>query len=210
GMGTFTDVNHSLPFLETSDLARGKELNRLVADALIQECSSPYTGILYGGFIAVKDGIRVIEYNARFGDPEALNILPLLQSDFVDICTAIIDGDLDESMVSFAPRATVCKYITPDCYPESKDRKGEAVVFPEATPDTRIFYGDIREDADGTLRLGGSRTAGIVGIGDSIAKAEAAAQRLCEKVKGPVRFRKDIGTAALMKQRIDLMRQIRN
>ncbi|MCA9370642.1 MAG: phosphoribosylamine--glycine ligase [Candidatus Peregrinibacteria bacterium] len=207
GMGTYSDSNHSLPFLTDTHLSRAKELNRLVAKALKDECGEPYKGILYGGFIATKKGVQLIEYNARFGDPEALNILPLLESDFVDICTAIIHGELTEDLVRFANKATVCKYITPDCYPESKDRKGEEVSFPEIPENARIFYGDIAE-TDGKLTLGGSRTAGIVGIGDTIEEAEQIAQQICEKVQGPVRFRNDIGTTALIQQRINFMKTI--
>lgn len=208
GMGTYSDASHSLPFLEERDLARAKELNRQTAQALLDECSEPYKGILYGGFIAVKDGVKLIEYNARFGDPEALNILPLLRSDFVDICQGIIVGDLTEDMVTFENKATVCKYITPDCYPESKDRKGEEVTLPEPGPDARIYYGDISEQS-GQLTLGGSRTAGIVGIGETISEAEQSAQKLCEAVSGPVRFRADIGTEELIAKRTALMEELR-
>lgn len=208
GMGTYSDANHSLPFLTDADLERAKELNRLTAKALQDECGEGYKGILYGGFIATKKGVQLIEYNARFGDPEALNILPLLESDFVDICQGIINEELSDDMVQFARKATVCKYITPDCYPESKDRTGESVHFPEIPENARIYYGDV-SGSDGALKLGGSRTAGIVGIGDTIAEAESIAQKLCEQVKGPVRYRKDIGTAELITKRSDLMQKIR-
>lgn len=208
GMGTYSDSNHSLPFLTDSDLARAKELNRLVAKALQDECGEPYKGLLYGGFIVTKKGVQLIEYNARFGDPEALNILPLLESDFVDICQAIISGDLSDDLVKFANKATVCKYITPDCYPDSKDRKGETVSFPVMPENARLYYGDIAE-VDGKLLLGGSRTAGIVGIGDTISEAEQVAESLCEQVQGPVRFRSDIGTADLIAKRSELMASIR-
>jgi len=210
GMGTYTDANHSLPFLEPSDLARAKEINRQAAAALLKECHHPFKGILYGGFIAVRGGVKLIEFNARFGDPEALNILPLLKSDFVDICRGIIDGDLDDSMVSFEKKATVCKYIVPQSYPEAKNEKGQAVVFPKDLPaNARLYFGDIAEDDDGTLRLGGSRTAGIVGMADTISEAQAIAEDLCEQVKGPVRFRRDIGTDALVGLRSTVLRGLR-
>jgi phosphoribosylamine--glycine ligase len=210
GMGTYSDANHSLPFLTTNDLAQAKEINRRVAAALLKECEEPYRGILYGGFIAVRDGIRVIEYNARFGDPEALNILPLLESDFVDICLAIIHGELRENLVSFAKKATVCKYITPRSYPENKEEKGKPVTFTSPLPkDARLYYGDISQDDDGSLHLGGSRTAGIVGIGDTIAEAERTAQKLCEQTRGLIRFRRDIGTAALINKRVQAMASLR-
>ena len=210
GMGTWSDANHSLPFITDSDLARAKELNRLTAAALEAECGEPFKGLLYGGFIITKKGVQLIEYNARFGDPEALNILPLLETDFVDICQGIISGELTDEMVSFQKKATVCKYITPKSYPESKDQKGEIFTLPEPDANACIYLGDVSKDAEGNLLLGGSRTAGIVGIGDTIAQAEHIAQSLCEQVQGPVRFRSDIGTEALIQKRIDLMRDIRN
>ncbi len=209
GMGTYTDADHSLPFLAPSDLDRAKEINRLTAAALQDECGEPYKGILYGGYIAVKDGIRLIEFNARFGDPEALNILPLLTSDFVDICQGIIHGELDDDLVGFARKATVCKYIVPQSYSETKNEKGQEVVFPQDIPaNARIFYGDVSEE-NGKMLLGGSRTAGIVGIADTIAEAETVAESLCEQVKGPVRFRKDIGTKDLVGKRIEVMHNLR-
>jgi len=209
GMGTYTDANHSLPFLTEKDLAQAKEMNRLTAQALLKECGEPFHGILYGGYIAVKDGIRVIEFNARFGDPEALNILPLLSSDLVAICQAITTGELTENLVTFAKKATVCKYITPESYPVSKDQKGQPVIFPTVPENARLYFGDIAEDEQGVLHLGGSRTAGIVGIADTLAEAEGIAQNLCERAKGPVRFRADIGTDALIRKRIETMRALR-
>ncbi|MCF7844988.1 MAG: phosphoribosylamine--glycine ligase [Kiritimatiellales bacterium] len=209
GMGTYSDSNHSLPFLTKADINRASEINKLTAKALLDECGEPFVGILYGGFIAVKDGIRLIEYNARFGDPEALNVLPLLTSDFVAICQGMLNGNLDESMVKFEKKATVCMYITPEGYPDNKDQRGEVVSFPEVPNNARIFYGDISEEEDGTLKLGGSRTAGFVGIGNTISEAQQVAQNLCEQVKGPVRFRSDIGTPPIVEKRIKMLRELR-
>ena len=210
GMGTYTDVNQSLPFLTASDLDRASEINRLTAEALMKECNEPYKGILYGGFIAVRDGVKLIEFNARFGDPEALNILPLLSSDFVEICRGIINGDLSSDMVRFENKATVCKYIVPKSYPEKKDEKGMEVIFPKTIPENaRLYFGDISEDDQGRLHLGGSRSAGIVGIGNTIAEAEKSAQNLFSQVQGPVRFRSDIGTQNVIDQRRKMMKQIR-
>jgi phosphoribosylamine--glycine ligase len=210
GMGTYTDANHSLPFLTAADLKRAHEINQLSAEALMKECNEPYKGILYGGFIAVKDGVRLIEFNARFGDPEALNILPLLETDFVDVCLGIISGELKESDVSFAKKATVCKYIVPKSYPEKKEEKGQVVSFPSSIPNNaRMYYGDIAQDEDGTLRLGGSRSAGIVGIADTIREAEKIAESICAQVKGPVRYRADIGKDSTIGQRISTITSLR-
>lgn len=211
GMGTYTDANHRLPFLTAEDLAQASLLNARVAKALQDECGAPYVGILYGGFIAVKNGIRVIEYNARFGDPEALNLLPLLESDFVDLCLAMLDGTLSAEHVRFARQATVCKYIVPKSYPEAKTEKGQLVLFPGRLPaNTRIFYGDVSADEIGNLHLGGSRTAGVVAMAPTLQEAEQAAEALCQQVVGPVRYRSDIAKAELLQKRCDDLRALRS
>ena len=207
GMGTYSCADHSLPFLEKSDLDSAKNTNREIADALLKECGHPYRGILYGGFIAVKDGVRVIEYNARFGDPEALNVLPILESDFVDLCLAMIEGKLSPNLAKFSALATVCKYITPKSYPEAKTERGQVVEFPK---EKGIYFGDISCNEKKQTILGGSRTAGIVGIGSTLIEAEKIAQNICSKVKGPVRFRSDIGTDTLVKQRTAFMKELRS
>ena len=75
GMGTYSDLNHSLPFLDSTDLDTAK-INEMTMLALKEETGMDYMGVLYGGFMAVKDGVRLIEYNARFGDP-AMNVLSI-------------------------------------------------------------------------------------------------------------------------------------
>lgn len=210
GMGTYSDVTHSLPFLEPSDLQAASEINKRIAIAIEAECDESYKGILYGGFIATANGVKVIEYNARFGDPEALNVLPLLESDFATICQAILTGTLTPDLVKFSQKATVCKYIVPNSYPEGKKEAGQKVLIPETYPEnTKIYYGDVHLDDLGNVLLGGSRSLGIVGIGSSIAEAERSAESLCEKIAGPVRFRSDIGTIDSIQKRIDLMNTFR-
>ncbi len=210
GMGTYSDVSHGLPFLEPSDMQTASEINKKVAAAIEQECGESYKGILYGGFIATSDGVKVIEYNARFGDPEVLNVLPLLESDFVAICQAIITGNLTSEHVKFLPKATVCKYIVPKSYPVDKKEVGQKVMIPQEFPEnSRIYFGDVHFDDTGNVLLGGSRSIGIVGIGDSIVEAEQVAQTVCEKIAGPVRFRSDIGTVDSIQKRVDLMHKLR-
>ncbi|MBI4129307.1 phosphoribosylamine--glycine ligase, partial [Candidatus Peregrinibacteria bacterium] len=137
GMGSYSMPDYSLPFLTSRDLERAKEINQLVAEALSQPSPFPlpskgegYKGILYGGYMVTKNGVKVIEFNARFGDPEALNVLPILTSDFVDICQGILTGELTQEMVRFDHKATVCKYIVPRGYPENREQKGERIQLP--------------------------------------------------------------------------------
>jgi phosphoribosylamine---glycine ligase len=211
GMGTYSDASHGLPFLEPEDVKAASEFNLKVAQALMTECGEPYKGVLYGGFIATAEGVRVIEYNARFGDPEALNVLPLLESDFVALCQGIIKGSLTPDLVRFSKKATVCKYIVPKSYPDAKKEAGQKVLLPEAFPDNvKVFYGDVTLDDSGNVLLGGSRSIGIVGIGESLSEAEQSAQTACEKVTGPIRFRADIGTVDSVQKRVDLMHKLRS
>jgi phosphoribosylamine--glycine ligase len=209
GMGTYSMPDHSLPFLDPQDMQSAKAINEQVARALLAETGVPYRGFLYGGFMAVRDGIRVIEYNSRLGDPEALNILPLLTSDFAAVCNAIVAEELTEQLVTFAPKATVCLYVTPKSYPTAMKEKGAPVTFPTPNADGRIFFGDISQDDAGVLRLGRSRTAGIVGIGDTLEAARYTALSLCKAVDGPVRFREDIGSRELTDARCRTMHDLR-
>ena len=151
----------------------------------------------------------MIEYNARFGDPEALNILPLLKSDFIKICQAILAGTLTKEMVEFEHKATVCKYITPRSYPDGKKEVGKEFFVPTDLPsNVHCYYGDITMNEKGKLLLGSSRSVGIVGIGDTLEEAESAAQSICAQATGPVRFRADIGATETVQKRIDLVNKI--
>lgn len=207
GMGTYTDSDHLLPFLTMEDVDEARVITKMVQEALQKENGEFYRGVMYGGFIAVKDGVRLIEYNARFGDPEALNVLPLLESDFVEICEAIIDRSLDQIQISFAQKATVCKYIVPSGYP-TKPVKGEKLALPEIPAGVRMYYASVDQQGD-DLVLCGSRAIALVGIGDTIAEAERLAESAASQIKGPVFYRKDIGAHALIQKRIDMMREIR-
>lgn len=209
GMGSYSCEDHLLPFLSRADLELAGQINEAVIHALHRQTKQEYKGILYGGFMLTPRGLRVIEFNARFGDPEALNVLPLLETDFVDVCEAIIDGTLDQLDVRFARRATVCKYIVPTGYPLSPLR-GEALEITDPTTDRlRIYYGAVQDEADGTMTMTGSRAVGFVGIGSNLAEAEQLAETAIGHVKGNVFHRRDIGTEPLVVSRVDHMARLR-
>jgi len=207
GMGTWSDANHSLPFLRESDIAEAHEITQAVVNALREETGKPFVGIMYGGFIAVKDGVRLIEYNARFGDPEAMNVLPLLKTDLVEILEAMIDGTLNQLTVEFENKATVVKYVVPEGYPDNpkRDEKIEVGEIPEGVS---VYYASVDQREDG-LYLSGSRAIAFVGIADTIEEAEALAQSAVSSVTGPVFYRKDIGTKPLIAKRLDHMTELR-
>jgi phosphoribosylamine--glycine ligase len=207
GMGTYTDSTGRLPFLSVEDVEEARKMTENVAQALARDFDVPYQGILYGGFMATANGVKLIEYNARFGDPEALNLLTLLETDFVAICRAIVDQTLDQLPVSFAPKASVCKYIVPQGYPDNP-LAGEPVVLPEKMANVRYYLGAV-DMVDGRLVGTGSRTVGIVGLGDSIPKAEKACEKVTARVPGRFFYRRDIGTKALVDRRVAHMKALR-
>ncbi len=209
GMGTYTDADHKLPFLTDTDIAAAQSINQQVAAALAKECGAPYKGILYGGFMATKDGVKLIEYNARFGDPESLNLLTLLETDFVAICRAIVDGTLASLVVTFAPLASVCKYIVPEGYPDTP-RKGDVVTLPTQLPISATLFLSAVDVKDNTLIATGSRTVAVVGTAATIAEAEALCEATVQQIPGPFFHRTDIGTEPLIAQRIEHMKAVRS
>ena len=208
GMGTYSDADGKLPFLRESDIAEAHAINEQVVKALGEECGAPYQGVLYGGFMATANGVRLIEYNARFGDPEVLNLLTLLESDFLAICRAIAQGKLADAEVSFKPLATVCKYLVPEGYPETP-RKGDEVSVPAQLPQGVATYLSSVDMKDGRLVAMGSRTLAFVGTGATLAEAEERCQQAAASVEGPFFFREDIGTAAALARRMKHMEALR-
>ena len=103
----YSDSIHSLPFLKNIEIAEAKNINEQGVSALLEHTGHAYKGILYGGFMATRDGVKLIEYNARFGDPEAMNLLSLLDTDFASVCSDIVNGNL--GTVNFRKEASVCK-----------------------------------------------------------------------------------------------------
>jgi phosphoribosylamine--glycine ligase len=212
GMGSYSLPDHSMPFLKPQDLQDGLEITRQVAAALLKETGSPYKGVMYGGFIATKDGAKLLEYNARFGDPEAMNILPLLKTDFVDICRHIVAGTLDKLKIEFESKATVCKYVVPKGYGLPADHpdaaSSRAKIEVGDVGKARLYYSSVDKKEDG-LYLSSSRAIGIVGIADTLEEARKIAEEGVKAVSGPVAYRTDIGTDALIQKRIDHMKKIR-
>jgi phosphoribosylamine---glycine ligase len=212
GMGSYSMPDHLLPFLKPQDLEDGLSITRQVAAALLQETGSPYRGIMYGGFIATKNGVKLLEYNARFGDPEAMNVLPLLKTDFVEICRRIITGELDKLRIEFEHKATVCKYVVPKGYGLPADHpdaaSSRAKINIGDVGEARLYYSSVDKREDG-LYLSSSRAVGIVGIGENLDDARIIAEKGVKAVQGPVAFRDDIGTRQLIQKRIDHMKRLR-
>ena len=212
GMGSYSCEDHALPFMDQKAVAEGLAITQKVAEAIYKETGEYYKGIMYGGFIITKSGIKLLEYNARFGDHEAMNTLPLLKTDFIDVCGAIIEGTLDRLNIEFEKKASVCKYIVPKGYGLPKDhpdaQSTSAKIEMGDVGKARLYYASVDKRADG-LYMSTSRAIGVVGIADSLGEAEQIAEKAVSAIKGPVDHRPDIGTKPLIEKRIRHMQQIR-
>ncbi len=207
GMGCISDENHSLPFLTQKDLEAAHEITVQTMKAVETETGTRFIGVMYGGFMVTKNGVKLIEYNARFGDPEALNILPILETDFVKVCEKAIAKDLKSiGKLQFKPVATVVKYLCPEGYP-TKAVKNVPIEF-NGNDTEGIYYASVEEKNKEKL-LKGSRAVGILGTGVHLEEARINCDQKIKQFSGPLFSRKDIGTQALIQKRIDHMHQVR-
>jgi phosphoribosylamine--glycine ligase len=206
GMGSYS-TGRLLPFMTEQDLIQAHEITSLMTEAIYKETGKYYKGVMYGGFICTKDGVKLIEYNARFGDPEAMNVFPLLKSDFVEICNAVINLTLDKIRPEFSQDSTVCKYAVPEGYP-AYPVVNQKVDLSKVGKKARIYYASVDQKEDG-LYMSSSRAIAFVGIHPDIAEAEIISEYAVARVKGPVFHRKDIGTKELIEKRIMHMRELR-
>jgi len=204
GMGSYNDATDVLPFMDNDDLDAAKEIMQQTIDALNSENIS-YKGVLYGQFM-LADHPTVIEYNARFGDPEAMNTLPLLQTDIIDVAQYMAAGTLNSLDVTFEEKASVCKYTVPEGYPEHPLKDSEVTITP--VDDALLFYSSVYE-RDGKIYTTGSRAIAVVGIAENLGKAERLAENGVNSIQGRLYSRHDIGTEQLIQQRIDHMKELR-
>jgi phosphoribosylamine--glycine ligase len=205
GMGSYSDARFELPFMSGEEYDAAVDVIEATVDAL-----DNYKGILYGQFMLTSDGPKVVEFNARFGDPEAMNTLPVLESDFVSLLSAARDGDsLPE--LAFAAQATVCKYAVPEGYPTDPLAGAEVKIDEAGAAEVgaRLFYASVDAREDGIFTTT-SRSFAVVGVADSIREAEELAEAaLAEAGEEGLRVRHDIGTADLLQRRVDHMRELR-
>ncbi|MGE0065072.1 MAG: phosphoribosylamine--glycine ligase [Methanobacteriales archaeon] len=207
GMGSYSDKNGLLPFLEKKEYDKAVKIMEKTIDALDKE-TGPYKGILYGQFMLTRDGPRIIEYNARFGDPEAMNVLPLLETNMVNICEDIINTQLKTA--KFKKLATVCKYIVPKGYPD-KGEAGKPLKIDEKrikSEGADIYYASVNEK-DGKIYTTSSRAVALVALAEDIYIAEQTCENATKFVKGDVYHRRDIGTRELIQKRINHIKQIK-
>ena len=209
GMGSYSDKNHLLPFLSQEEYDASVKIMKQTIDAIAVE-AEPYKGILYGQFMITKDGPKVIEYNARFGDPESMNVLSLIDDDLAEISKQIIEGTLDKAV--FSNKASVCKYVVPNNYPNTKAADTVINVDEEKINDlgAEVYYAAVYQDDDDNIRLTSSRAIGVLAIRDSIDEAEQACEEAIKFIDGDIYHRSDVATAKLLEEKMEHMKEVRS
>lgn len=208
GMGSYSGANHLLPFLKKEHQVQALDIMQKTIDAFKKKTGTPYIGILYGGFILTRDGVKLIEYNSRFGDPEAMNVLSIMKSDLFGILQQMSEGEIKRAP-QFEKKATVCKYLVPEGYPGNSitDQQLQIDYAAIAAAKANLFYASVYEK-EGAIYTQSSRSIGLVGIADTIDGAEKIVEGACSAISGKVWHRSDIGTSALVQRRIDHVKQL--
>ena len=155
-----------------------------------------YRGVIYAGLMLTREGPKVLEFNARFGDPEAQAVLPLLQSDLVELALKVAEGKLQGTRLSWREGAAACVVLAAPGYPENP-RKGIPLHLPEPPEGVLVFHAGTRREG-GRLVSAGGRVLNVVGLGKDLKEALERAYAFIPRVGFPgAVYRRDIGRKAL-------------
>jgi phosphoribosylamine--glycine ligase len=155
-----------------------------------------YRGVIYAGLMLTREGPKVLEFNARFGDPEAQAVLPLLQSDLVELALKVAEGRLQGTRLSWQEGAAACVVLAAPGYPENP-RKGIPLHLPEPPEGVLVFHAGTRREG-GRLVSAGGRVLNVVGLGKDLKEALERAYAFIPRVGFPgAVYRRDIGRKAL-------------
>ena len=194
GMGTFSPS----PFYTAEvDAFCREHIYQPTVDALRAE-GREFKGIIFFGLMLTADGPKVLEYNARFGDPETQVVLPRMKNDLLEVCEACIDGTLDQIKLEFEDNAAVCVVLASEGYPEHYE-KG----FPisgleqfEGKDGYYVFHAGTKLDAEGRIVTNGGRVLGVTALGSNLKEARANAYKASEWISYQGKYcRSDIGKA---------------
>lgn len=194
GMGTFSPS----PFYtkEVDEFCK-KYIYQATVDAMAKE-GREFKGIIFFGLMLTEEGPKVLEYNARFGDPEAQVVLPRMKNDVIDVMEACVDGTLDKLTLEFEDNAAVCVVLASDGYPLAYD-KGLEIKGLEAfenKDDYFCFHAGTKFDENGTLVTNGGRVLGVTAKGNDLKEARAKAYEATKWVDFANKYmRNDIGKA---------------
>jgi phosphoribosylamine--glycine ligase len=195
GMGAYSPT----PFLTDEQLG---EISKKIFEPFMRGCVAEgidYRGILYPGVMLTKNGPKVLEFNARFGDPETQVYLARLENDLVELLDASVNGTLDKVELKWSPLASVCVVMASGGYPGSYE-KGKVISGLDdanAFPNTKVFHAGTARAGDDLVTSGG-RVLGVTALGKDLESAQTAAYAAAEQIQFEgAQFRRDIGAKAL-------------
>ncbi len=197
GMGCMSYPNGLLPFLTKEDIEKCTNLMKKTINYLNKD-SLEFTGVLYGGFFKTKDGIKFIEFNARFGDPEALNVLNALKTPFTEVLENILNGTLNEENCKFKSNYTFTVYIVSKDYAVKPNK--EPTIFKMNTKSikekgVKLYFANAKKIADDTYTsVSNSRLFAITLVGNDFEEIRKKVYEVIqEEVDKVLDYRKDIG-----------------
>ena len=192
GMGAYAPAPVGSP--EIIEKAMEKVMKPLVA-AMAAE-GKPYRGVLYAGLMVKDNDIKVLEFNARFGDPETQAVLPLLDSDIIDITEAINHGTLDQQEIQWKDGYAVCVVMSAKGYPAAPVKGDEIFGLEKDQPDTFVFHAGTKKE-NGVFVTNGGRVLGVTALDSDLKAAIDKAYRRVETIDfKECHYRKDIGQKA--------------
>jgi phosphoribosylamine---glycine ligase len=192
GMGTYSPVSH-IPQPLVEDIM--KDIVKPAVAAMAAE-GRPFSGILYTGLMLTEKGPKVIEFNARFGDPETQVILPRLKTDLMDIFLACVSGGLDQLQLEWSEQAAVCVIMASAGYPGPYE-KGEVITGLETQSENTVVFHSGTAKENGQVVTNGGRVLGVTAIGDTIEMARSGAYAAVNQIHfDGAHYRTDIAASA--------------
>ena len=197
GMGVYSPV----PIVTDDEMAAMKDVMARAAAATVGEpFDMDYRGCLYGGFMLTPTGPKLLEFNARFGDPETQVVLPRLQSDLVDVMLAVAEGRPEDVELAWSDAWAVSVVLASQGYPKAYE-KGKVITgidAAEALPGVTVFHAGTKVDAEGQVLTNGGRVLNVTALGPTFAEARERAYEAAALIDFEGKqFRTDIGAKAL-------------
>jgi len=209
GMGSYSLSNGLLPFISKSIYEESAAILQKIIESLYQE-KCKFIGPIYGQFMLTNEGPKIIEINARFGDPEAMNVLPLLSTDYIDLCNAMLDETLSTKKIKIKKKSTVCKYVVPEGY-GTKSMTGEKIMLnieDIINSGSKLYYASVNKKND-HIYTTSSRSLALVGISNSLSSAEMMCEDGLKFIESEhIYIRHDIGTTELMQMKMDKIKNL--
>jgi phosphoribosylamine--glycine ligase len=185
-MGSFSCPDHLMPDLSKKTVNEGINIMEKTISTISKKVGE-FKGVLYGGLMYTDKGVYLLEYNVRFGDPEAINVLSLLEDPLTEVGYGITEGNLPE--VNFSKKATVCVYLVPEGYPVDPV-KDEPIEVGDMDY-SELYYASVYDDK-GVIRTTGSRAIALLGIDNTVKAARTKVYNDVSKISGRLHFRTDI------------------